>query len=66
MGWVPPAARDQACDVSPDGYLDVALMVTLIPRSPWQPSRAHREIAHRGPARAGLMYPGPTGVPVPP
>ena len=52
-GWVPPAARDQACDVSPDGHLDVALMVTLIPRSPRQPSRAHREIAHRGPARAG-------------
>lgn len=34
MGWMPPAARDQACDVSPDGHLDVALMVTLIPRSP--------------------------------
>ena len=58
MGWVPPAARDQACDVRPDGHLNVALMVTLIPRSRRQPSRAHREIAHRGPARAGLMYPG--------
>jgi hypothetical protein len=52
MGWMPPAARDQACDVSPDGHLDVALMVTLIPRSPCQPGG--RTGKSRTAARPGL------------
>ena len=42
------AARDQACDVSPDGHLDVALMVTLIPRSPWQPAGPSGRMRHQG------------------
>ncbi|MGD0927353.1 MAG: hypothetical protein ABR926_19420 [Streptosporangiaceae bacterium] len=40
----------------PDGHLDVALMVTLIPRSPWQLAGPTGKLAHLVVTAADLPY----------